>query len=572
MRQRFMACLVAWCWLLASIVSDVRGESPVPPAPPLKTGQTGCWNSLGKPVDCAGTGQDGELQAGISAVPRFTDNGNGSVTDNATGLIWLKDAGCLGDRKWDSAVETVAQLAAGKCGLVDGSVPGDWRIPNYRELQSLVDYGTEWLAIAEDYPFQNINPVRTYMSSTHTKTYVAGILFHKGDSSGCAKGDLLDVTCSVWPIRHRTADTVSGARIPKTGATKCWNSSEKRVDCVGTGQDGELQAGMSVEKRFADNNDGTITDRLTGLVWLRSADCWGKSGWEKALERSRLVRNGQCGLQDGSVAGDWRIPNVRELESLVDYGVVSPALPKKQTFSNIKAGHVDYYWSSTTSAGDGNSVWGLFVARGALTGLKKTSEHYSWPVRGGHVEPSPAIATPAPKVKATRPTSGLPDPEVLPKDPKTGKIFFQGRVSVEGLPASTLHRRARAWVSGTYRSGPSCLRRDDEKSGQIVVEAFRSSGATGADGPIRYRLTVESEDGAFRWTMSEFVQVQADGVAPLEEWRGTTTEKTRITHMRIDAHVRSDMRNLEYNMKHGSAWDPPPALPLCDSSGTAPGP
>ena len=63
----------------------VRGLCRLP-----KTGQTGCWDHAGDPIDCAGTGQDGEHQAGISLRPRFTDHGDGTVTDNLTGLIWMK--------------------------------------------------------------------------------------------------------------------------------------------------------------------------------------------------------------------------------------------------------------------------------------------------------------------------------------------------------------------------------------------------------------------------------------------------------------------------------------------------
>ena len=98
----------------------------------------GCWDAL-EPIDCAGTGQDGEYQAGVSVDPRFTDNGDGTVTDNLTGLIWLKDADCFGSRNWTNALSDANTLADGSCGLTDGSVAGDWRLPNVRELQSLID-------------------------------------------------------------------------------------------------------------------------------------------------------------------------------------------------------------------------------------------------------------------------------------------------------------------------------------------------------------------------------------------------------------------------------------------------
>ena len=62
--------------------------------PVAKTGQTQCWDILGVQIACTGTGQDGEFQAGVSPPsPRFTDSADGTVRDNATGLIWLKDGG-----------------------------------------------------------------------------------------------------------------------------------------------------------------------------------------------------------------------------------------------------------------------------------------------------------------------------------------------------------------------------------------------------------------------------------------------------------------------------------------------
>src|SRR3990172_5700801 len=70
-----------------------------------KTGQTTCYDSAGNVIACTGTGQDGEIQAGVPwPSPRFMDNGDGTVTDNLTGLIWLKNANCFGTRNWASAL------------------------------------------------------------------------------------------------------------------------------------------------------------------------------------------------------------------------------------------------------------------------------------------------------------------------------------------------------------------------------------------------------------------------------------------------------------------------------------
>jgi hypothetical protein len=102
------------------------------PTPPPRTGQTTSY----------ATGDDGDLEKGVALVkPRFTDNLDGTVTDNQTGLIWLKIANCFGFRKWNLAISDSNGLASGSCGLTDGSNSGDWRLPNKRELISLTHDG-----------------------------------------------------------------------------------------------------------------------------------------------------------------------------------------------------------------------------------------------------------------------------------------------------------------------------------------------------------------------------------------------------------------------------------------------
>jgi hypothetical protein len=136
----------------------------VPSAVP-KTGQTGCWDQDGNPIDCAGTGQDGEYQTGVSVDPRFTDNGDGTVKDNLTGLIWLKDASCV-PVNWTGALALANTLSNGSCGLTDGSVAGDWRVPNIRELQSLLDYSQIEPALPSGHPFTGVYSLVYWSSST----------------------------------------------------------------------------------------------------------------------------------------------------------------------------------------------------------------------------------------------------------------------------------------------------------------------------------------------------------------------------------------------------------------------
>jgi hypothetical protein len=70
---------------------------------------------------------------------RYVNCGNGTVTDTTTGLIWLQDAGCLGPLTWAEANEAAATLKEGRCGLMDRSRPGDWRLPTNTEWKAMVD-------------------------------------------------------------------------------------------------------------------------------------------------------------------------------------------------------------------------------------------------------------------------------------------------------------------------------------------------------------------------------------------------------------------------------------------------
>ena len=116
----------------------------MPPSRVGETGQTTCYDAGGAGTNCAtgvGIGQDGDLTAGVAwPNPRFTDNTDGTVTDNLTGLIWLQDAHCMAISPaiWTTALTNANTLATGACGLTDSSMAGDWRLPSVNELQSLI--------------------------------------------------------------------------------------------------------------------------------------------------------------------------------------------------------------------------------------------------------------------------------------------------------------------------------------------------------------------------------------------------------------------------------------------------
>ncbi len=146
--------------------------------------------------------------------------------------------------------------------------------------------------------------------------------------------------------------------VPKTGQTTTY----------ATGDDGNLQMGAAwPNPRFTDNGDGTVTDNLTGLMWVQNAQKGGGVTWYNAIIA--------C---DGYVlAGydDWRLPNVRELHSLTDYETLS--LPEGHPFLRYNG----YYWTSTS-----DPIYAFAVGNdGWVRGFDKPYDFiFYWPVRGGN--------------------------------------------------------------------------------------------------------------------------------------------------------------------------------------------
>jgi len=207
------------------------------PAPVAKTGQTMCYDPecIDLPclaVPCAGTGQDGELQKGVAwPVPRFTDNGDGTVTDNLTSLIWLKNANCIGSEipgfdhdftggdgkvTRQHALNFVAGLNLGTivgdegalyhtdCGDTSkgGTHQSDWRLPNRFELESLLDLGQAGLALQSGHPFSHVEPDYYWTSSYHSFFYElrVGWAVHFSAGDVTARSGELDPGYA-WPVR-----------------------------------------------------------------------------------------------------------------------------------------------------------------------------------------------------------------------------------------------------------------------------------------------------------------------------------------------------------------------------------
>ncbi len=198
--------------------------------------------------------------------------------------------------------------------------------------------------------------------------------FCKADCTGDCKVDLTDLVQMKTEFMDPDCEACSPpypAPVPKTGQTTSF----------APGDDGEWEKGVPwPNPRFTDNGDGTVTDNLTGLIWLKNGNCFGMQLWNIALYDCNGLHSGVCGLTDGSQAGDWRLPNRFELESLLDLQNIFPALPSGHPFVNVQP---SFYWSSATSANYDASAWYVDVYYGDVGGGNKDFSSYVWPVRGG---------------------------------------------------------------------------------------------------------------------------------------------------------------------------------------------
>lgn len=170
-----------------------------------------------------------------------------------------------------------------------------------------------------------------------------------------------------WPVRG------SGTGIlPVTGQRRCYDSKGELMPCEGSGQDGEFRLDLSWPEPRFEINDEVVVDRLTGLRWTKHADlAGGPVNWPDAFAAVEHLNRGAKGKIR------WHLPNINELESLVDCGMHSPALPTGHPFTGVQ----EYYWSSTTSMFEPDWAWALYLAKGAVgVGLKRGPHFFVWAV------------------------------------------------------------------------------------------------------------------------------------------------------------------------------------------------
>ena len=212
-----------------------------------------------------GTDDDADIQAGVEwPEPRFYDNGDGTITDNLTGLMWQQDGDASGYREGEQAISYCSDLT-----LADYD---DWRLPNRKEMLSLLNfeeaYDSSWL---NDSGFTDVQNDYYWSSTAVAGSSSEAWCFDMSDSE-----TLIEQSWTSDGYVLAVRGTAKGrVHLPKTGQTTSYSA----------GDDGDVQAGVEwPDPRFTDNGDGTITDHLTGLMWQQDGNATVDLLWADALD------------------------------------------------------------------------------------------------------------------------------------------------------------------------------------------------------------------------------------------------------------------------------------------------
>ncbi len=332
----------------------VTGSYPV-----VDTGQSACYNAAGTQTPCpaqgeADYGQDAQY---AGHVPSYTDNGDGTVTDNVTGLMWSKSPDLNDDGTINSADKLSYAAASAKADSFTLAGYDDWRLPTIKELYSLID-------------FRGLDPSGYQGDSSGLVSFIDTDYFEFGFGDTAAGERIIDAQFASATLYGSTTmggnKTMFGVNLAD-GRIKGYPSEREKTFYVFFVR-GNPNYGVN---EFADNGNGTITDHATGLTWDQD-DSGAAMNWEEAL--TWVEQQNAAGYKGYS---DWRLPNVKELQSLVDYNRApdttnSAAIDPLFRVTAIKneAGQADYgcYWSSTTHASLQNGANGAYVAFGRALG------------------------------------------------------------------------------------------------------------------------------------------------------------------------------------------------------------
>ncbi|MCI5123731.1 MAG: DUF1566 domain-containing protein [Candidatus Electrothrix sp. AR5] len=317
----------------------------------VDTGQTICFGLNGQMTcpDETGLyyGQDAQYNG---QTPAYTDTGNGTVTDRNTGLEWQKTADSNGDGTIDPSDKMSQSDGESYCQNLILAGQEDWRMPNIKALYSLIDFSGEDVSGQEAgaQPFLNTN----YFD------------FSYGDTGAGER--LIDAQ---WATTSNYVSTVMGNNAAMFGV----NFADGRIKGYGPTNMFYIQCVRGDEdygtNSLVNNGDNTITDQATGLMWQEKDNGTGIE-WPEALTSCENATTGNH--------TDWRLPNAKELHSIVDYSR-SPDTTDSAALAAIfsatgltnEAGEADYgfYWTSTThktSTGHGGNA--VYIAFGRALG------------------------------------------------------------------------------------------------------------------------------------------------------------------------------------------------------------
>jgi hypothetical protein len=315
--------------------------------PIVDTGQAVCFDNnrqivppaFGQPF----YGQDAQYYGNQ---PAYHDNGDGTITDLVTGLMWVKARG---------AKVTFAEARAGAARCHVGGYT-DWRMPTIKELYSLM--------IFTGYSRRTAEESRPYIDNRYFE-------FTYGDT---VHGERL-IDCQDWTSTQYLGTTMNG-----NATVFGVNFADGRIKGYprNNGISGPhrlyvryVRGNPTYGKNdFYDNGDGTISDRATGLMWEQTDSGIGMD-WAAALAWVQ-ARNTEKYLG----YTDWRLPNAKELHSIVDYTHApsvthSPAIDPIFQTTQLANGEFPYYWTSTTHQ-DGpperQAVEAVYIAFGRALG------------------------------------------------------------------------------------------------------------------------------------------------------------------------------------------------------------
>lgn len=290
--------------------------------PVVDTGQISCYDDQGgytiaHPASGqAFHGQDGQY-AGLQ--PYYIDNGDGTITDVKTGLMWQQTPDLENKSTWTNAVTNAVNQTTG------GHT--DWRLPTIKELYSLIDFtGSTGTNEATANPYIDTGYFDFVYGDTNTERYIDAQYW----SATEYVHHTMDGDETVFGVNFADGRIKGYPKVKVSDGTE----NESFVRYVR----GNAQYGIN---DFVDNGNGTVTDYATGLMW-QQGDSATTQNWEQALAYAE-------GLE---LAGyrDWRLPNAKELQSIVDYTrspMTTGTAAIDTNFFNVTATE-SFYWTSTT--------------------------------------------------------------------------------------------------------------------------------------------------------------------------------------------------------------------------------